>query len=251
MLKVGLARTDITPEVGGWMDGMIRAHGSTSIHDPLNARAIVFDDGSTRTAIVSCEIVGLNNETASDIRKRASAKTGLPFENIFLSSMHNHSGPATVGYLNPVDHDYMAALPGKLVKVIEEAAASTVPAKIGIGTGQETTISYYRRLWTKDGTIVMNWEDVDPATIVGPAGEPDHEAGVMKVLSADDGNELLATIFHYTTHPNVLSGESFMISAEFPGLAARILEKEPGGLALFVNGAQGSSDVEGLRDRDW
>ncbi len=120
MLKVGLARTDITPEVGGWMDGMIRAHGSTSIHDPLNARAIVLEDGGTRAAIVSCEIVGLRNETVSEIREHASAKTNIPYGNVYLASMHNHSGPATVGHLNPVDQDYMAALPGKLVKGVSE-----------------------------------------------------------------------------------------------------------------------------------
>ena len=42
-----------------------------------------------------------------------------------------------------------------------------------------------------------------------------------------------------------------MISGDFPGLASVIIEKEFGGLALFINGAQGSSDIDGLKDRDW
>ena len=251
MLRIGLARIDITPEVGGWMDGMPRAHGSTSIHDPLSARAVVFDDGASRAVVVSCEIADLTIETSGQIRKQAAEKIGIAYDNIFLVCTHTHSGPATLGFCNPPDEKYLAELPGKLLKVIEQAAERLVPVRVGIGKGKEETISYYRRLRTKNGKIVMNWEDVDPDSIVGPAGEPDHEVGVIKFVSAQNEREVLATIFHYTAHPNVLSGESFMISAEFPGLAARIIEEKLGGLALFINGAQGSSDIDGLKDRNW
>jgi len=49
----------------------------------------------------------------------------------------------------------------------------------------------------------------------------------------------------------VLSGDNYLLSADYPGLAERLLEKEFGGMALFVNGAQGTMDIDGLRDRDW
>jgi len=251
MLRIGLSRIDITPEVGGSMDGMMRAHGSTSIHDPITARAIVFDDGETKAAVVSCEIVGVIDEVVENVRPEVEKRTGIPEAAVFLTCSHNHSGPAVMGNCTGRDHKYVAALPGKLIQVIEGAAARMVPARIGIGRGEETTIGYYRRLWNKDGEIVMNWVPVDPGTIVGPAGEPDHEVGVMKIVSADDDDEILATIFHYTIHPNVMSGESFAISSEFPGLSARVIEEKLGGSALFINGAQGSSDIDGLKDRDW
>ena len=47
MLKVGTGRVDITPEVGCWMDGLQREHGSERIHDRLSARALAFDDGKS------------------------------------------------------------------------------------------------------------------------------------------------------------------------------------------------------------
>jgi hypothetical protein len=52
-------------------------------------------------------------------------------------------------------------------------------------------------------------------------------------------------------HPNVLSGDSYLLSGEFTGLAERLLEAEFGGSALFTNGAQGSIDVDGHGPRDW
>ena len=42
--------------------------------------------------------------------------------------------------------------------------------------------------------IVMNWEPVPPESIVGIAGEPDHEVGVLKLVSADKENKVLAQL---------------------------------------------------------
>ena len=251
MLRIGLGQVDITPEVGGWMDGMHRAHGSTGVHDPLNARAVAFDDGKTKAVIVSCEIVAVGDELAEEVCSEAEKRTGIPADNIFLACSHTHSGPGTIGIIGPLDEKFLSGLGGKLLKAIEQAGRKMEPAKLGIGRGEEKTISHYRRLWNKQKQIIMNWDQVDPESIVGPAGEPDHEVGVMKIVSAEDDGKVLATIFHYTSHPNVMSGENFLISGDFPGLASRVIEEKSGGAALFLNGAQGSSDVDGLRDRDW
>ena len=62
---------------------------------------------------------------------------------------------------------------------------------------------------------------------------------------------VLAVLFNHTGHPNVLSGDNYLFSSDYPGLAARLLEEELGGVALFFNGALGSVDIDGLRDRDW
>ena len=61
----------------------------------------------------------------------------------------------------------------------------------------------------------------------------------------------MAVLFNHAGHPNILSGDNYLLSADYPGLAARLLEEEYGGEALFFNGAQGSVDIDGLQDRDW
>ena len=251
MFKIGTGQIDITPEVGCWMDGMHRSHGSTGIHDRLHARAVAFDDGQSKAVIVSCEIVGISNEMADSVRATAEKQTGVPAKNIFLACSHTHSGPATIGALGPRDENYIGTLPKKLLEAIYQSVKQMAPAKVGIGRGTEKTVSHYRRLKSKDGKIVMNWEQFDANDIVGPAGEPDHEVGVMRIVGAEDEGKVLGTLFHYTGHPNIMSGENFMISGDFPGRASVIVEEESGGSALFINGAQGSSDIDGLKHRDW
>ena len=58
-------------------------------------------------------------------------------------------------------------------------------------------------------------------------------------------------VFNHAGHPNVLSGDSYLISAEYPGHAERLLEAEFGGMAMFLNGAQGTMDIDGWGPRTW
>jgi hypothetical protein len=48
-----------------------------------------------------------------------------------------------------------------------------------------------------------------------------------------------------------MPGDNFTITADFPGYAAHLIEKELGGVALFTNAAQGSVDIEGFEGRDF
>jgi hypothetical protein len=95
----------------------------------------------------------------------------------------------------------------------------------------------------------MNWEPFPPEHIVRPLGEIDPEVGVFKLV--DVSGKVACLLFNHAGHPNVLSGDNYLISAEYPGFAERLLEEEFGGTAIFVNGAQGTMDIDGLGPRDW
>ncbi|MEI6501468.1 MAG: hypothetical protein WCP21_10655, partial [Armatimonadota bacterium] len=52
-LLAGTATVDLTPPVGTPLAGFAaRDHGSEGIHDPLHAKALVLDDGSTRLCLL-------------------------------------------------------------------------------------------------------------------------------------------------------------------------------------------------------
>lgn len=74
---------------------------------------------------------------------------------------------------------------------------------------------------------------------------------MLKVTPVGKPHDVLALLFNFAGHPNVMSGDNYLLSPDFPGIAAHLLEEQLGGVALFVNGAQGSVDIDGLRDRDW
>ena len=148
-----------------------------------------------------------------------------------------------------LDQEYLDLLASKLLMVSQEAAYRMEPALLGVGLGEENTVSEYRRLVTRDGNIVMNWEDHSPEDIVGPAEEGDPGLGVVQLISGD--GQVIAVVFNYACHANSLPGTTFTITSDFPGFASNMIEKNFGGLALFTNGAQGSVDIEGFEGRDF
>ncbi|MHB9129539.1 MAG: neutral/alkaline non-lysosomal ceramidase N-terminal domain-containing protein [Armatimonadota bacterium] len=253
-MLAGTCVIDVTPERPVWMDGMIRRQQSTGVHDPLFIRALVLsnnNDLSEAYAVVSVDVGGLLTEDAFVVRQLAAVRTGIPMDNIIVAATHTHSGPATIGYVHPKEDDYVRILVLRAADAIEAAAQHLRPVAVGCASGHEETISRYRRLQANDGHVVMNWESYPKEHITGPLGIIDPEVGVFKVISADHLGTTLCLLFNHAGHPNALSGDNYLLSAEYPGLAVRLLEAEFGGTAIFVNGAQGTMDIDVERDRDW
>jgi hypothetical protein len=253
-MLAGTAKIDITPTREVWMDGMIRSHRSEGVHDPLFARALVLANSREPRdmfAIVSVDLCLLSAADSSAARQGVAGQVGIPTQQTIIATVHTHSGPATVGFFNPPEPDYTRGLLERLVALVAQAAGSLEPVAVGVASGREDTISHYRRLLADDGHVVMNWESYPAEHIVGPLGAADTEVGVFKVTAAEDSQQVKCILFNHAGHPNVMSGDNYLLSADYPGAAARLLEQEWGALAMFVNGAQGTMDIDGLRHRDW
>jgi hypothetical protein len=253
-MLAGAAKIDITPTASVWMDGMLRNRPSQGIHDRLFARALVLSrnaDPRGAFALVSVDVCAMDEATTRAVRRQAETRTGIPASQVIVAATHTHSGPSTFGIFTPREETYIAELIQQLAAVIEEAAGGLQQSHALAGTGTEDTISHYRRLLADDGHVVMNWEPWPPERIVRPLGSADPEVGVVKIVRAADPQDQIAILFNHAGHPNILSGDNLLLSAEYPGLAARLLEDETGGTALFFNGAQGSVDIDGLHHRDW
>lgn len=233
------------------MDGMLRAHPSEGVHDPIFARALVMSsdaDAKNGCAIVSVDICRLPQPLATAVRRAVAASVGIPAERLILAATHIHSGPVTSGE-GEAEADYARSLADKLTRVVKTAAGSLQAARAGSDSGKEATISQYRRLLADDGHVVMNWQPFPAEHIVGPLGQVDAEVGVVRLV--DMTGRALCLLFNHAGHPNVLSGDNYLISSEYPGAAERLLEEEFGGMAIFLNGAQGTMDIDGLGPRDW
>ncbi len=253
-MRAGFSRKDITPVGPVWMDGMIRAHRSAGVHDRIYAKALVLSpDADLRNAcaIVSADVCGLSSDDCRKARAMIHEQMGIPHDSVIIAAVHNHSGPATVGFHNQREDEYTGRLLGVIASLVREAASKMEPASVGCGAGEERTISHYRRLLADDGHVVMNWEPWPAERIVRALGVIDPCVTVLKAAAAGDKSRLVGLLFNHAGHPNVMSGDNYLITSDYPGLAEAVLESELGGTAMFVNGAQGTMDIDGLKDRDW
>jgi len=250
----GVHRIDITPDAPVWLDGMIRDRRSEGVHDRIHARALALSgDGSPGGAfvVVSVEVCALDGAFTDRVREAVEAETGIPRGSVVIAATHTHSAPAAYGFFNPREDSFASTLERNIAASARNALRALRPVSAGCGSGTETSVSRYRRLRARDGRVVMNWEDVDPGDIEGALGEADSEVGVIALLSAVEPKKPVAVLFNHAGHPNVMSGDNLLVSGDYAGHAMTVLERELGCAALFLNGAQGSVDIDGRRDRDW
>ena len=92
-MKSGVATADITPEPGPVLQGHWSSNPSHSVLYPLEVRAIVFEEGETRTAIATLDVIGVAKETTDRIRARVTAACGIPGDHVMLACSHTHSAP--------------------------------------------------------------------------------------------------------------------------------------------------------------
>ncbi|MCE2694600.1 MAG: hypothetical protein LW645_10105, partial [Verrucomicrobiaceae bacterium] len=83
-LKAGAAKVDITPsEV---KDITVAGHTRVvnGVRDPLRAGVLVLDDGETKAAIVTMDVIGAWEDMVALARPAIEKETGVPAANIMI-----------------------------------------------------------------------------------------------------------------------------------------------------------------------
>lgn len=215
-LRVGAAKVDITPAKN------TLPPNSFGVLDPLNARAVVIDNGHDRAAMVTVDAGGLPTDLWQRLSARAERELKIAPENFMLTATHTHSAP----FVRKDDYE------GKIFDALLKAAAQLQPARMAFGTGKS---------W-----INVNRNIIDPKTHrwwEGPNydGPSDKTVGVLRfeTLKGDP----IAVYYNYAVHP-VITGNLDMVSADIPGAASNYIEASLGGnaVALWSSGASGDQN---------
>lgn len=254
--KVGVARTDITPEQPVTMAGYAsRKDLSQGVHDPLSARAVAFEQGPQRLVVVSTDILGFYNGTCEVIREAILSECSLRPEQLFLSAIHTHAAP-TLGLdserAHPNNVAYSTRLRGQLVQLTKTALARLAPATVAVARGSSPAgVNRRERVINNDGATEIRLGR-------NPSGPMDQEVQVLVVRRPGDPAPE-AILFGYATHSTALGPRNYQISGDVHGLAEQFVEHYFGGnlIAPGFAGASGNVDpwyrvVPGFRtDRGW
>ena len=272
-LQAGLAEIDITPPLGYRMDGYFTERLSTGVKDPLMAKALVLQQGTTRTALVVCDLLGVPQPLTREVRARAAARTGIPAENIAVTATHTHTGPLFSGERARIFSELAAAKYGtdplarinyaetlrdRLVDVIVAANATVSPATLEFVSTREDRLSFNRRYHLNDGTVATN-PGVSNPKIVGPAGPIDPDLPFVLIskprINTDDTRKTgektaVGSLTVFAMHLDTVGGTEY--SADYAGQLANELRREFGDkfISVFGTGTCGNInhiDVSGAR----
>ena len=226
-LHIGFSRRLLTPAIPCQMAGFdARKDGARDVHDDLHARALVFDDGSVKFALVSVEVIAVSAEFATRVRVAAERATGIPAQNVLLSATHTHCGPVTLNHFfnqgQPLDTKYLESMEAQIVASIVEAFTARKPRSLRSGLVPCEGIAVNRR--TEDGL------PVDPY------------AGVLLVEELD--GKPVAVGVSYACHTTVLGPDTLSITQDFPYYTIARLQEQLGDVeAIYFNGAQGDLSI--------
>ncbi|HVJ79640.1 MAG TPA: hypothetical protein VNC50_01110, partial [Planctomycetia bacterium] len=92
-LKAGAAAVDITPGAGTPLAGYYHLRLSEGTLDPIFAKAMVLEDGETRAAIVTLDLITSPKLLVDEIRLEVERRTGIPGANVMVHATHAHTGP--------------------------------------------------------------------------------------------------------------------------------------------------------------
>jgi hypothetical protein len=219
-LEVGVGVVDISGE-------------NAVILDPLHVRATVFRQGSAQFAIVECEVGAISKDVTIPAREKAAQKTGIPFTNIIVAATHTHKS-----------HPVKDLLPA-IVQAVAEGQATLKPVRLKSALGQQFHVSYNRRYFMKDGTIVFNPMFLNP-NIVRPVGPIDPEVGIVMFYDAAT-NSPVSCILNFALHLDIVGDEGVAatpnsVSADYPYWIEKSLRRDFGNSfnSLFLTGSCGN-----------
>lgn len=254
-MKAGFYEFDISPSIGMENPGDYNKHFISRIHDPLKARAAVFESGGERIAfagIDSC-IVRSRGDVLK-IRERVEKICGIRKKNIMVAASHTHSGGPFFGFLPEeaedapplvreliLDHStladpsYCETVVNGVVTAVCEADRRKRGADVFAGSGHEGSVSFNRRFRMKNGRVFTH-PGKDNSGVIGPAGPIDPEVGVVFARGEDGGISGCIVNFscHCTAGPGGVSADwVYYLEKTIRGFAGREA------VVVLLNGACG------------
>jgi hypothetical protein len=222
-LRAGAAKVDITPAPNQL------PITTDSIRDRLYVRAIVVDSGSTCAALVNIDAGGARDNVVSDAIARSSASTKCPPENYIVSATHSHS--ASTAGLGGGGFPDAATVTNAIISAVDTAKSKLAPVSIGFGRAS-LDLNVNRDLYNAK----QEWRQ-EPNSL----GSTDKTLAVVEFVGED--NVPIGVYMNYAMHPInfYLSG---VISADFPGEAARYIEElfDNRTVAVFSQGTSGDQN---------
>ncbi len=253
VFRAGAATSNITPSLGGDIVGGFAPFPATHIHDELHARCLVLDDGTTKLAIVVCDLLGIGRNVSDEARALIKEQLGIPIDNVLISGTHTHSATSALGkdarLLNQTMDEYQRFVARRIVDGVRRAHNQLRAAEFATGSVSVPEHVFNRRWRMRPGSIPpnpfggMDKVKMNPpagsADLLEPAGPIDPEIPILALRGVD--GKWISVFTAYSLHYVGGVGNGH-VSADYFGMYCDALAKRLKAddlVALMANGTSG------------
>lgn len=238
LLRSGAGRVGITPDptrygyrLGGYVGPPRMTTNAQGVHDECLARALVFERGERRCALVSVELCFLPANIHTSVLRRLTGM-GIASDGLYLAATHTHSAadPLCLHAQNRQRTGILPAYRADLAEWFAERIAGAVRAAVG-ALGPAVVASGVRV------RLGMNRNRRGE-------GLTDDTVTLLRVLRPDGAP--VGAVYVYAAHPVYFGADNMLVSGDWSGAFQREMERRrPGSVELFLNGAEGDASPAG------
>jgi neutral ceramidase len=252
-LRAGAAKVGINPPTGAAMAGYYNFRACDGVLDDIHAHALVLDDGATRAALVTLDLIGSPRDLVEAVRAEVQKSGLIPGAHVMISATHAHTGPVPGRLVRTPDspeslpadsphNKYLAQLPALIAASVAQAAENLAPAAVSGVSGECTDVTFCRRFYMRDGTVGWNPGKLNPDIMLPTATtDPQVQAVFFEPAHAHAAHVPAFAIYaNFSMHPDTVGGTK--ASADYPGALGRILSGYHGKdcITLYGNGTCGN-----------
>ena len=226
--EAGAAKRIITP------DPLLPVSGGMGAPSPvksklgeLTARAVVMRSGVEIVGIACVDLIGFPAVLGD--RARALVPRIAP-DRILIGATHTHSAPDSYAFPDGKGGhtgslEYMDFVVKQIAAALNDAIDQLQVAELRVASGEAK------------GKIAYNYYAPDLY---------DRRVSAFEVRKP--GGATIATLVNYAIHPEVIGSGQGILSPDLVGPLCDTIEKRQGGVAVFMNGAQGGMVTADNRD---
>lgn len=245
--SAGYAQVDITPDFPCHLTGYGNdpARLSETVLDHIFMSCVAFTDEQDNTVLmIAADLLSAHDAVADEIRRQASERTGVPFDQIFVGASHTHSAPSMWTKWVSSAQPFIDFMIPRTVACCKEAMENRKPAKLLLGsveTKNMTFVKHYAAEHKETGEISFvgdQFGTFKDKFILGHATQADETMYVLRVAREEDQD---IVIVNWRGHPHFTCGYAAReLSSDYIGFFREELEQKTGAHAVYFQGACGN-----------
>jgi hypothetical protein len=259
-LHLATFHSDVTPPIGhplcgGWIEPV------RGVDDPLRALGVILLGMGRPVVLCAVDWCGLRNDAHEAWRQALAKATHTVPSHVAVQCVHQHNAPfadveaqrlaqAVQGAPHSLDLKFFERVLQQASDAATEALKRTTPfTHIGIGQARVREVASNRRIVGPDGKVRFTRTSAtrDPKVRAEPEGLIDPW---LKTLSFWNGNQALAALHYYATHPMSYYGDG-RVSSDFCGLARQLRQDDDAkSFQVYFTGCAGNVTAGKYNDGD-